>query len=135
MSSALRTYAQIPARVKYFLWLNNDPSLSPIPEASAFQLNAGDYAAIGSMAAADAIVPVTTRPFAALDSALLKDMGRQITIVDADTKAHLAVYREVQIVDGVGSEGVGGSAPEWESTYFVKVWSADGAGVEVVRTG
>jgi hypothetical protein len=135
MSSAIRTYAQIPARVKYFIWLNNDPNTNGIPAASAFQLNAGAYASIGSMAVADAIDPVTTSPFGDVSPNLLKDMGRQITIVDADTKAHLAVYREVQNIDGIGSEGVGGSAPEWESTYFVKVWSADGAGVEVVRTG
>jgi hypothetical protein len=135
MTSLLRTYAQIPARVKYFLWLNNEPNTSAIPAASAFQLTAGDYATISSMSTAGAIDPVSTNPFGDVAPGLLKDMGRQITIYDASTSAHRAIYREVQIVDGVGSEGVGGSAPGWNSTYFVKVWSADGMGVEVVRTG
>jgi hypothetical protein len=137
MASVLRSFSQIPVRAKYFIWLNNDPNTNAIPAASAFKLNPGSYAAIGSMAIADDITPVTTSPFdSEVPPSLLKDMGRQITIYDESTKLHLAVYREVQIIDGAASEGVGGNAASgWESTYFVKVWSAGGLGVEVVRTG
>jgi hypothetical protein len=62
-------------------------------------------------------------------------MGRQITIYDDTTSAHVAIYREVQVVNGADTEGVGGSSPAWGSNYFVKVWSANGLGVAVVRTG
>ena len=67
---------------------------------------------------------------------LLKDLGRQIKLVSA-TGTHLATYREVQRVAGAGTEGVG-PAQIGDSAYgcfFVKVWSADGQGVYVVRTG
>lgn len=135
MASALRSYAQIPARVKYFLWGVGDLEFDePVPTTSIFTLSVGDYAELTSMATADAVNDVANTDID-LGASLLKDMGRQITIYDPTSNLHLAVYREVQIVNGIGSEGVGGSNPEWQSNYFVKVWSADGLGVNVVRTG
>jgi hypothetical protein len=136
MSSTLRSYAQIPARAKYFLWNVGDQETDQdVPVTSIFTLPVGAYADLTSMATAAAVNAVAeTDP--SLPQGLLKDMGRQITIYDPDTKLHLAVYREVQLVDGVASEGVSGSAANgWNSTYFVKVWDAAGAGVNVARTG
>jgi hypothetical protein len=136
MSSALRSYAQIPSRAKYFLWgLGDQETDVSVPTTSIFTLPVGAYAELTSMATAAAVNDVANID-PSLPQGLLKDMGRQITIYDPDTKLHRAVYREVQVVDGVASEGVGGSAANgWNSTYFVKVWDAAGAGVNVARTG
>jgi hypothetical protein len=61
---------------------------------------------------------------------LLKDLGRQIVVVDATTGGHLKTYRQVLIMDGAAAEGVGSAAP-----VYVLVSSASGTGVGVVRTG
>ena len=73
---------------------------------------------------------------------LLKDLGRQITIVSAANNLVRSVYRQVQVVNGADSEGVGGAAePATASTaaiyncFYVKVFDSAGAGVRVVRTG
>jgi hypothetical protein len=137
MSSTLRAYAQIPTRAKYFLWGAGDQEINEdVPITSIFRIDPGAYADLTSMATAAAVndAPGWNSDFTPAQ-AVLKDMGRQITIYDASTGAHLAVYREVQVVDGIGSEGVGASGPAWQSNIFVKVWSADGNGVNVVRTG
>ena len=136
MTSMLRTYAQIPARAKYFLYNDSIDVSGTVPTTSIFTLPEGSYADLTSMATATAVNAVVgiVRGVPPAPT-LLKDMGRQITIYDATTHLHLAVYRQVQVVDGIASEGVGGSAPEWGSNYFVKVWSADGQGVAVIRTG
>ena len=136
MSSATRSFAQIPARVKYFLFDSTAAtSDEPVPTTSIFTLPVGTYADLTSMATAEEVNDVANTDPSFPATNLLKDMGRQITIYDPATSAHLAIYREVQVVNGVGSEGVGGSAPDWQSNYFVKVWSADGEGVVVMRTG
>lgn len=137
MSSTLRAYAQIPTRAKYFLWGTGDERTDvTVPTTSIFRINPGAYAELTSMTTA---TKVNTAPGFDSDftpaQTVLKDMGRQITIYDSDTGAHLAVYREVQVVDGIGSEGVGSAFPDWQSNIFVKVWAADGRGVNVVRTG
>lgn len=64
-------------------------------------------------------------------------MGREIVIVNADCR-RVALFREVQRVSGATTEGVGGLVDPADGAYgcfFVKVWSADGQGVYVVRTG
>ena len=73
---------------------------------------------------------------------LLRDLGRQITIVSAANNLVRSVYRQVQQVSGADSEGVGGAAdPATASTaaiylcFYVKVFDAAGSGVTVVRTG
>ena len=71
---------------------------------------------------------------------LLRDLGREVVVVDDTTGAHLYKYRQVQIVDGPDTAGVGGDATTtapnpWESNLFVRVWAADGTLVNVVRTG
>ncbi len=132
----LRTYAQIPARAKYFLYNDGIDVPGTVPTTSIFTLPEGSYADLTSMATAtavNAVVGIVTGVAPATN--ILKDMGRQITIYDPTTHLHLAVYRQVQVVDGIATEGVGGSAPAWGSNYFVKVWSADGQGVAVIRTG
>ena len=143
MSSVLRVHAQIPSRVKYFVWGQGDESTLAIPAASAFSMDVGEYKDVTSMADVAELIGanatargIDTDPFDARTVNLLKDLGRQITVYDPTIGgAHVAVYRQVQIVNGAETEGVGGSAPEWDSNYFVKVWSANGEGINVVRTG
>ena len=74
---------------------------------------------------------------------LLKDLGRQITIVSAANNLVRSVYRQVQQVSGADSEGVGGAADPAPTVStaaiygcsYVKVYDSAGAGVTVVRTG
>ncbi len=139
MSSVLRHVAQIPSRVKYFLVTDEEVATGDVPETGAFSMDAGNYAVVGSMisiAAFNALgsssrIDVDPSPGAFDDGALLKDMGRQITIFDGTVagQPHIAVYREVQRVNGTAT------APAWNSTLFVKVWAADGTNVGVIRTG
>jgi hypothetical protein len=136
MSSTLRSYAQIPARVKYFIYDSGSATTDvAVPAVSIFTLPVGAYASLSSKATADEVNDVANTDPSSPATSLLKDMGRQITIYDDTTSAHVAIYREVQVVNGADTEGVGGSSPAWGSNYFVKVWSANGLGVAVVRTG
>lgn len=135
MTSVLRNFSQIPVREKFLLAVT-DGSANQI---SAFEMSAGEYLSITSVtefvdvSGADgyAYYPITS-------GSLFKDMGRQITIYDPADHKHLSVYRQVQLVSGSASEGVNtdGNTPEsYNANIFVKVWSADGLGVVVVRTG
>jgi hypothetical protein len=64
--------------------------------------------------------------------ALLRDMGREVVVTqDASPSLHLYKYRQVQIVNGSDTEGV----PTTDVGPYVLVWAADGANVNVVRTG
>ena len=67
------------------------------------------------------------------------DLGRQIVVVDSVTGAHEKTYRQVQVMNGATTEGVSGSAPAGNGSYYntgyVLVASAAGTGVRVVRTG
>lgn len=60
---------------------------------------------------------------------LFRDLGRQITIVDA-ANITLALYRETMPMDNSLTEGVGTYQSIW-----VRVWAADGSGVRVARLG
>jgi len=123
MSSATSSYAQIAGRTKFFLVVGADIS-GYIVDGLYSVLNVDPAA---SSANRDGIVT------GILAGTLLKDLGRQI-VVYADTipgSPHTAVYRQVLQVDGASSEGcVLPPAP-----FYVKVYDAAGAGVNVVRTG
>ena len=112
MTSILRTFSQIPVREKYLLVtaapavISGDPS-----QVSAFTLTPGAFISVTSVATdADIDVPATGYDSTIADNltngALYKDLGRQITIYDPADHKHLAVFRQVQTVDGIGSEGV-----------------------------
>jgi hypothetical protein len=133
MSSLLRRIQETPARVRYFLALETYPPSEPEGAAGiddptlVFETYPGSILLENTVVAA--YVPLTQHE-------LLKDLGRQITIVNAAGQ-HIAKFREVQRVNGADTEGVGpatgGDGPF--GTFFVKVWSADGQNVLVVRTG
>lgn len=144
MSSILRKYSQIPPRVKYLSVASAATAVDAGATnlVSGFSLAPGEHIELSSIATnADVAVAAGYAVIAAgdyVDGALYKDMGRQITIYDPVDHKHLAVFRQVQMVDGVGTEGVGVEGVNPESYYanlYLKVWSADGMGVVVVRTG
>jgi hypothetical protein len=145
MSSVTRKFSQIPVRVKYLLGLPGaSASTSSVPsDNSAFTLSPGAHLDLGSIATNADIsgtgVALGFASYTDLSGALFKDMGRQLVIYDPATAEHIAVFRQVQRVQGATTEGVGVSAPTTPETYlaniYVKVWSADGTDVVVVRTG
>ena len=136
MSSSSRYPDQIPARAGYFRaiqsYISSEPEEGLVdPGDSAITFPNGYTSSIVLL---ESIV-VNYVDFAAGD--LLKDLGRSVTIVDAEGR-HIARYREVQRVNGLSTEGVGPVVDSLDSAYgcfFVKTWSADGQGVYVVRTG
>jgi hypothetical protein len=112
MSSVTSSFAQIAGRVKFFLAVAD---LSGCVEDGLNTVS----------------VDVPAPSFNISAGALLKDLGRQIVVVDAATGGHLKTYRQVQVMEGATSEGVGATAPA-----YVLVSSADAATVvKVVRTG
>jgi hypothetical protein len=139
MTSVLRSFTQIPARIKYFLVLETIygiremsftyrsalilPSLpAPIQTQTEFTGTYNDPSGY--------VIPDVAA------GQLLKDLGQQFTITDANFN-HRAIYRRVQPVRGVDSEGVGGSSGDSWGTFYVKVWDSDASSYPIVvtRTG
>ena len=111
MSSVTSSFAQIAGRTKFFL-------------ASA-DVSGYEFDGLSTIKTTD------LTPTVNIDGPiLLKDLGRQIVVVNATTGLHEKTYRQIQIMDGATSEGVGSAAP-----VYVLVSSASGTGVKVVRTG
>jgi hypothetical protein len=139
MTSVLRAYSQIPVRAKYLLAVSDlSGSIGAAPsDKGAFTLPAGEFLNMTSIAEDGDIVSAGYAGFDISSGMLFKDMGRQITIFDRSVQGlpHLAVFRQVQLVSGPASEGVGGAAPAFGANIYVKVWAADGQNVVVVRTG
>jgi hypothetical protein len=135
MASVLRSYAQVPSQVRYFL--TTDAYVAP---GSPGVADVGDSTLVfidgypGSIIEEGSVV-ANYVSFGANE--LLKDLGRSVTITNA-ASAHIARYRQVQRVNGPTTEGVGPIVDTYDGSYgcfYVKVWSADGQGVLVVRTG
>lgn len=65
--------------------------------------------------------------------ALMRDMGKTVTFVNAAGQATHR-YRAARIVQGADSEGVRVADIDADTEY-VLVWAASGSGVKVVRLG
>lgn len=143
--SVIRSISQIPPSVKYLEAVVESISFSgeDLTAYPGFSLPDGatvaDIGAMGSIVVDDdldlrSVNPVTFGIEATYSiGTLFKDLGRQLLVVDA-AGTHLALFRQVQLVNGADTEGVGGVPPSW-NCLFVKVWSAAGTNVCVVRTG
>lgn len=137
MSSTLRKIAQIPSRVKYLVAVGSPTSTVATQTTAgvaadtcyAFTCDEGALSSSLLPSGTTAISGAAAYSYAAGD--LFKDLGRQLVIYDSATDAHLAVFRQVQLVNGAGAEGVGATLP----ATFIKVWAATGVGVLVARTG
>ena len=130
MASTLRTVAQIPARIKYLVAIATvDTSSNTLTADACFGFSC-PVSNIPSTSVTTATTVTNSAHWDYVAGTLMKDLGRQLVIYDNTTGAHLAVFRQVQEVNGV--EGVPG---DYGTAYFVKVWSSTGSGVGVARTG
>jgi hypothetical protein len=127
MSSATSSYAQIAGRTKFFLVLG-------IPDSSGNLQDISGYIVNGLQSVTTLDPAIAANNDGTVDDvsigSLLKDLGRQIVVYSLPGSPHTAVYRQVLLVDGATTEGIGSQAP-----FYVKVFSAAGTGVGVVRTG
>jgi len=127
MSSNLRRYPQLSVQTQYLI---------AIGDVSGYQ-----YAGSAS-GGVEYDVTSFDSPVNRAAGTLMKDMGRVITVYDdtvslpgtQPTYPKTAVYRQVQLVNGAATSGVGGGPDNW-NTFWVKVWSADGVSALVARTG
>jgi hypothetical protein len=159
MSSTLRKFSQIPVRTKYLLGILAGET-GPLDASGG---TGGNLFGTAGASVIVILTPVSLPPVAttaelntlfvnagatsstvndflsgsSLIGKLFKDMGRQVTVYDAALPGdlHIATYRECQFVSGSGSEGVADAPLYYSATLWVRVWSADGTGVSVARTG
>lgn len=125
MSTQLRRIAQAPAhspvRAKFFLALAT--------------ITAGrDEGAAVATGALESVMTQTAFEAATGDGGITqygiyRDMGREVVVTDADG-VHLQKWRAVQRVLDIATEGVAA-----DPNLYVLVWAADGANVNVARTG
>lgn len=124
MSTQLRRIAQAPAhspvRAKFFLALNS------VSTRGTGVVNA--TGAVSSVMTSSAFSAATVNG-AITQYNIYRDMGREIVVVDSDNN-HIQKWRAVQHVNNSATEGV-----NEDSDLYVLVWAADGANVNVVRTG
>lgn len=146
MSSLLRRVAQDPAhapvRTKFFLVHTAITSQTPSGTApvAGITLSTSQTALTpDSIVLSTNVTTIFANGASVAAGRILRDLGRKVTIVDAAGR-HLAVYRNVQLVSGATTGGVGGTsgttAPDpYLSNLYVLVWSYNGANVNVARTG
>ena len=130
MSSVSSSPAQVDRRTGYFY------VITQLSTAGTFARNANSGAVIeGIMTSSDFTGRSAVLGSTVAVGTILRDMGKQVTIVDATTGLHTQVWRRVQVIDddANGYEGVQNAAYQ---DLYVLTWSASAAvGVPVVRTG
>lgn len=126
--SLLRSIAQIDNRIRFLVARDS---------TATYTVNSG-YTTKSVMTETD--FETATDPGTSVSAGnVLRDMGKSVTLVDSDGQ-HVATMRQVQLMDGVNSEGVVGS---WDSVpiTFVSTWTSDSVGgdalypVTVTRIG
>lgn len=97
MTSVLRRYAQLDPRTQYFY--TNGTTLGYV-DSSSNNITVSSLMTIGDVSAAF-VTPIT------LNTNLLKDLGRTITVYDpANNNMHIAIFRQVMVVNGLNVEGI-----------------------------
>ena len=140
MTSVLRSHLQIPSRIRYFVAILDYSGGTGVIPNFDFDTTISLPTYPGPVLTLDAFTaayPGTYNYPALTTGDLLKDLGQQFTLTDANNN-HRAIYRRVQRVQGVDSEGVGGSSADSWGSFYVKVWDADASlsePVAVARTG
>ncbi len=131
MASNLRHIAQAPAhspaRAKFFLTIADYTTADP-----GLFVTVGEGETVSSVMTSTEFGVATdanTTPGIA-QYRLLKDMGREIVVCDTNG-LHTQKWRQVQIVNGTGSEGV----PVTDAGLYVLAWAADGTAANIARTG
>jgi hypothetical protein len=139
MTSVLRSPSQIGVRVKYLIAFKDlsggGESGVGADGVAAFTLPAGSFSDVTSIAlAADVSGAADYAEYAVTAGTLFRDMGRSITVVDADGN-HIALYRNVQLVSGSTTEGVDPTNSAYSANIYVRVWADDGDNIAVARLG
>lgn len=154
MSSGLSAYGQLPTHSRFFIAVNsNNTAPSTItnpsdPTIAAFTLGAllGPVALGPSDITTDAAIIATSGYTTAeiVQGTLFRDLGRKVIIAQpvvsgAAPSIYLAIYRQMQVVNGPLVEGIpAANSLGTYPTVYVKVWSADGSETDsvcVARTG
>jgi hypothetical protein len=130
MSSVHSYISQISGRVKYFI---------SIADVSGFAVAAtGSTQSLMTSTSFAANVPILLGAVPGLAAgALMRDMGKSITVINDSSKQQTEVYRLVEKESGgIIGEGAQNSTPALSTlVFYVKVWDSDGNGVKVARTG
>ena len=125
MSSVFSSPAQVDRRTGYFYVIADHTTDNCVSVNSGYTLTA-------TMTSAN-FATATTGNTSVDQYMILRDMGKQVTIVHATTGLHTQVWRRVQVVNGAATEGVPLTTP---IDLYVLVWSANAStAVSVVRTG
>lgn len=125
MTSALKKWGQIDSRIKYFMAFGDVSGWNYAGEATDL---------LDSTTAATEFTRV--RKISA--NSLMKDLGRSITVYNDGVVGypHTMIYRQIQLVNGSTTGGVGGTPANGYNSYWIKVWSDTGADIaKVARTG
>lgn len=137
MSTQLRRFGQAPAhspaRAKYLLALADLSGGTEPAAGDTIVYISGTGVVESAMDLVSFEAQFSTGPGQLFFSAysLLKDLGREVVVYAvADPNEHLYKYRQVELVNGPTTEGVGSTI-----CPYVLVWSAAGTNVNVVRTG
>lgn len=122
MTSMLRKFSQISPREKYFTVLAPDQLYATV--ADGFTLH--------PLMTESEFMAAANFSFGFSPGELLKDLGRTVVTYDPTNRnLHTGVYRQVQLVNGLTTEGVG----HISEIFYIRVWSADGDVTHVARTG
>ena len=124
MTSVLRHYAQMEPRIKYFI---------VFADCSGYTLNANAISnPLMSLSSFQSAYTATTT---IMTPGLAQDLGRSVTVYNPAVTGspHVAVFRQVMMVNGPGIEGVS------NTTAYVCTWSDNQFGVypvqAIARTG
>jgi len=124
MSSAQRSFAQIGARIKFFIAVQGTDYFYPSEDATRTAV----------MTEAEFLAATHGGP-PGRASSLYRDLGESVTTyIPGSGSLHLNIYRLVQRVNGATTEGVSGD--EYD-IFYIRTWSADPATypVTVARVG
>jgi hypothetical protein len=126
MTSVLRRYAQTDPRTGYFTGFPNDVSgASPFYEITVWRDISGQISHsimdISGFQAAFNDISYNS-PYA---HTLYKDLGRQIVIYNSTipTNPHVAIMRQVMLVNGYNIEGISDVPPFASNLYYICTWN------------
>ena len=125
MTSVLKRYSQIDARIRYFTVFGGaETTVNTYTLASGATTGVVDYEDV--RAGASLSVPSS-------NTLLLKDLGRTIYVYDSSVNTQdepvgpqVAILRQVQRVAGPTTGGVSGSAADNFKSYWIATWVSTG---------
>lgn len=120
MTSVLKRYSQIDARIRYFA------NVDPPQQLTTYTITNAPTTGVVDIADVTSDIP--------LSAPLVKDLGRTIYVYDSSVATQdepigpqVAVLRQVQVVNGSLTEGVGGTAAGNFNSYWIATWVSGGS--------